>query len=148
MCSFLDYNNDGWMDIYYVVDRASWSNDLFKNNGDGTFTNVSNSSGTGVFIDAMSCTVGDYDRDGDQDIFVANTTGGNRFFKNNGDETFSNIAVETGLAINSVCWGANWIDYDNNGWEDLFIPTAVGANYTISQNLFRINQGNDVFHSW
>lgn len=147
MCSFLDYNNDGWMDIYYVVDRASWSNDLFKNNGDGTFTNVSNISGTSVFIDAMSCTVGDYDRDGDQDIFVTNTAGGNRFFKNNGDETFTNVATETGLAVNSVCWGANWLDYDNNGWDDLFIPTAVGANYTISQNLFKINNGDETFTS-
>lgn len=142
---FLDYNNDGWQDIFSVIDRASWSNELFKNNGDGTFTNVTSTSGLGYFIDAMSATMGDVDRDGDLDIFVANTNGGNKFFINNGDETFTEISESSGLALYTICWGANWIDYDNNGWDDIFIPTAIGAQYTIAQNQFYINNADNTF---
>ena len=80
-CSaFFDFNNDGWQDIYVSNDKPQNLNTLYKNNGDGTFTDVSESSGTDIGIDAMTVTVGDYNNDGWFDIYISNTPGGNVFF--------------------------------------------------------------------
>ena len=81
--SFFDFNNDGWQDIYIINDRYNTSNIMYKNNGNGTFTDVSAASGTNISIDAMSSAIGDYNNDGWLDIYVTNTTLGNYFLKNN-----------------------------------------------------------------
>jgi len=83
--SFFDFNNDGWQDIYIINDRYNTSNIMYKNNGNGTFTDVSAASGANISIDAMSAAIGDYNNDGWLDIYVTNTTLGNYFLKNNGN---------------------------------------------------------------
>ncbi|MCP4801292.1 MAG: VCBS repeat-containing protein, partial [Bacteroidetes bacterium] len=119
--SFFDFNNDGWQDIYIANDRFTTSNILYKNNGNGTFTDVSSSSGSGITMDAMSTTIGDYNSDGFLDIYITNTSSGNYFLENNGDETFTNIASSNGTLFQSISWGAVFLDADNDSDLDLYV---------------------------
>ncbi|MFP4845801.1 FG-GAP-like repeat-containing protein [Winogradskyella sp. PE311] len=121
-CSaFFDYNNDGHQDIYVANDKLQYSNTLYKNNGDGTFTDVSVESGAGIAIDAMSVTIDDFDYDGWMDIYVTNDIPGNVFLKNNGDGTFTDIAQSSNTTFNSVGWGAVFLDADNDSDLDLYV---------------------------
>ncbi|QHI34790.1 hypothetical protein IMCC3317_01340 [Kordia antarctica] len=146
-CSaFFDYNNDGWQDIYMANDKVSTTNILYKNNGDGTFTDVSVASGTDLAIDAMSVTIADYNNDTWFDIYVTNGTDGNYFLKNNGNGTFTNIASETGTMFNSVAWGSVFLDAENDGDLDLYVSGSFdGSNPNFESAAFYTNNGNDTF---
>src|SRR5690606_28583492 len=102
--SFFDFNNDGWPDIYVANDKLTGSF-LYRNNGDGTFTDISESSGTDAVGFMMSVSVGDINDDGYLDIYTTNDPPGNHLYKNNGDETFTNVAGELGVAVYKSCWG-------------------------------------------
>ena len=91
--SFFDYDNDGLQDIYIANDRPKWQNLMYRNTGNGMFQEVGGGAGTNLAIDAMSTTVGDYNRDGWFDVYVSNTFDGNAFLRNNGDGTFTDIAA-------------------------------------------------------
>lgn len=124
-CSvFFDYNNDGWQDIYVSNDKYTTANLLYENNGDGTFTDVSQASETDLVLDAMTTTIGDFNNDGWFDIYVTNTQQGNALLKNNGDGTFSDIASSTGTTFNSFAWGAVFLDADNDKDLDLYVSGA------------------------
>lgn len=141
---FLDFNGDGWEDLLLVIDRIFWSNELFKNNGDGTFTNVTDSSGFGFSFDAMTGTVGDYDNDADLDIFMTNNPYydfGTVLMRNNGNETFSNVAQEMGVSLFEVTWGSLWLDYDNDSWQDLFVSVTSPVQEPIGNQFFVNNEG-------
>ncbi len=146
-CSaFFDYNNDGFQDIYIANDKFSNINRLYKNNGDGTFTDVSVASGAGIAIDAMSTTIGDYNNDGWFDIYVSNSPGGNYHLRNNGDGTFTNVASTVGTDFFSVGWGAVFLDADNDTDVDLYVSSSeVGAITARLPSAFYENQGNDTF---
>lgn len=121
-CSaFFDYDKDGWQDIYVSNDRVDNPNVLYKNNGDGTFTDVSVNTGTNLYIDAMSVTVDDYNNDGWLDIYVTNTPSGNVLLKNNNGETFTNVASTAGVLFNSIGWGAVFFDAENDMDLDLYV---------------------------
>ncbi|MBO6880137.1 FG-GAP-like repeat-containing protein [Winogradskyella sp.] len=121
-CSaFFDYNNDGHQDIYVANDKIENANTLYKNNGDGTFTDVSVESGSDITIDAMSVTIDDYNADGWMDIYITNDVPGNVFLKNNGNGTFTDVAQPTGTTFNSVGWGAVFLDADNDTDLDLYV---------------------------
>ncbi|TVR36973.1 MAG: T9SS C-terminal target domain-containing protein [Cryomorphaceae bacterium] len=138
---FLDINNDGWEDLLMIVDRTVFPNYLFLNNGDGTFTDISQSSGMDLTIDAMSGTVGDFDHDGDLDVFVANNpVPYNMLFRNNGDLTFTDVSAQYNVQSFKSCWGSLWLDYDNDSWEDLFITVQNVWPNTYKNEFFR-NQG-------
>lgn len=142
---FLDYDNDGWEDLFLVVDRTFHQNELFHNNGDGTFSSVTVASGMGIMIDAMSGTVGDPDKDGDLDVFITNDPPeGHAYMVNNGDGTFTDLAAFAGLDLAQVGWGALWLDYDNDTWEDLFVSVTSPVLAPIG-NQFFINQQNGTF---
>lgn len=126
--AFFDYNNDGWQDIYVSKDKVSQENALYSNNGDGTFTEIGEASGTNVAIDAMSTTIGDYNSDGWFDIYVTNGPLGNVFFKNNGDGTFSDIASISGTQFNSVGWGAVFLDAENDSDLDLYVSGSLDGS--------------------
>ncbi|WP_370003208.1 FG-GAP-like repeat-containing protein, partial [Winogradskyella sp.] len=146
-CSaFFDYNNDGHQDIYVANDKIEYSNTLYKNNGDGTFTDVSAASGAGISIDAMSVTVDDYNSDGWMDIYITNDVPGNVFLKNNGDGTFTDIAQVNGTTFNSVGWGAVFLDADNDTDLDLYVSGEHNGSVPgyLSSALYR-NDNNDEF---
>lgn len=142
LVAFWDYDEDGWIDIFIANDLMNDPNFLFRNNGDETFTDVSAETGFDVIMNAMSATVGDYDNDEDMDLFVSNTGEGNHLYRNNNDGTFTNVGTEIGVAANSTCWGAVWIDYDNNGWQDLYTGSApLNDLLTAEQFFFESDQG-------
>ncbi|MDH5297067.1 MAG: CRTAC1 family protein, partial [Nitrospirota bacterium] len=147
-CIWLDYNMDGYQDVYVINDRLNYPNFLYKNNGNGGFINVTASSGAGVYIEAMSCSSTDYDNDGDLDIYVSNTSAGNVLLNNNlGLQIFTDVASSAGVVANQLCWGALWIDYNNDMWEDLFVSTLGNVGTTLLQNLFFVSDGDGTFHS-
>lgn len=136
---FLDFNGDGWEDLLLVIDRMFWTNELFKNNGDGTFTNITESSGFDFIFDAMTGTVGDYDNDADLDVFMTNNPSydfGTVLMKNNGNETFSNVAEDMGVCLFEVTWGSLWLDYDNDSWQDLFVSVTSPVQEHVGNQFF------------
>ncbi|HTZ83501.1 MAG TPA: CRTAC1 family protein [Candidatus Acidoferrales bacterium] len=133
--ALLDYDGDGWLDIYLVNGAAipslqkespAYWNRLYHNNHDGTFTDVTERAGLAGAGYGMGVAVGDYDNDGRPDIFLANVTG-NQLFHNNGDGTFTDVTAKAGLAGATLngkkMWsvGAGWFDYNNDGNLDLFV---------------------------
>lgn len=140
--SFFDYNNDGWEDLYIANDRRN-GNSMYKNNGNGTFTNVSDATNTDFEGDCMGLGVGDYDEDGDFDIYISNGEEGNGFLRNNGNQTFTEIASTLGMSVNKICWGNAFYDYNNDGWLDLYVCASGGAPNRRNE-LFKGN-GNGTF---
>jgi hypothetical protein len=131
--AFLDYDQDGLMDIYMVSgsfhDRLSdqeykptekFTNKLFRNKGDGTFENVTQKAGVGHGGYGMGVTIGDYNNDGYPDIYVSNH-GPNVLYKNNGNGTFTDISKKAGVDGDESSVGAVWLDYDNDGLLDLYV---------------------------
>jgi enediyne biosynthesis protein E4 len=131
-CAFLDFDNDGWMDIFLVNSGPSdfWKptkpvrNALYKNNRDGTFTDVTEKAGVGGAYFGMGVAVGDYDNDGWPDLFVT-AYGKCILYKNNHDGTFSDVTAKAGLATPGWTTSAVWFDYDNDGRLDLFVCSFV-----------------------
>jgi hypothetical protein len=131
--ALLDYDNDGWLDIYLLngstvaalkgkepAPRAM----LFHNNHDGTFTDVTEKAGVTNERWGFGVAVGDYDNDGWPDIYVANY-GKNRLYHNNQDGTFTDVAEKAGVTLGGWSTGPTWGDYDHDGYLDLFVPGYV-----------------------
>ncbi|MBN1424620.1 VCBS repeat-containing protein [Candidatus Fermentibacteria bacterium] len=127
-----DYDNDGWLDFFIAHQEQPWQ--LFHNNGDGTFTEVSSAAGVAGTVSAYAAAFADFDRDGDLDLCVANCGAGyggapNALYVNNGDGTFTDCALELGLGDDAlVSTGCGWGDYDNDGWPDLYV-TNIGPSF-------------------
>ncbi|HZU27636.1 MAG TPA: CRTAC1 family protein, partial [Bryobacteraceae bacterium] len=144
-CAFLDYDNDGWMDIYLVnYGKSSFytppkpiRSALYRNNRDGTFTDVTDKAGVGFGGFGMGVAVGDYDNDGYPDMFVS-AYGAPALFHNNRDGTFTNVAEKAGLhaELFKDHWSTSavWFDFDNDGRLDLFVCSFVdyGAAHMMS----------------
>ncbi len=144
-CAFFDYDNDGWMDIYLVNSgkcdfyepNPPLRNALYKNNRDGTFTDVTEEAGVAGGGYGMGVAVGDYNRDGFPDLYVTQY-GRNILYRNNGDGTFTDVAEKSGLAAPGWSSSAVWFDYDNDGKLDLFVCRFVDFNK--SKNKFCGNE--------
>ncbi|MFZ4785047.1 MAG: FG-GAP-like repeat-containing protein [Flavobacteriales bacterium] len=136
---FVDVNADGHLDLYVIIDRAQWVNELFINNGEGFFYPASANSGYTYGIDSMSATVGDYNNDGDPDFFLSDSYGGNVLLDNNGAGFFTNLAESVGVATYGFCWGANWLDANNDGLLDLTIATTTSTNGLAQNILYKQN---------
>jgi hypothetical protein len=171
-CAFVDYDRDGWLDLYvanYVNFtianhipcglgntslRAYCHPDvydgvpdlLYHNNGDGTFTDVSERAGiTKVTGKGLGVVCGDYDNDGDADIYVANDKTPNILWQNQGDGTFKDVALPAGVAFSEsglaqAGMGTDFGDYDNDGWLDLFV-----TNFSHETNELYHNDGDGFF---
>jgi hypothetical protein len=131
--ALIDYDRDGWPDIYFTnapnVEMAlsgkKAKSALYRNNHDGTFTDVTDKAGVGYPCWAMGASVGDYNNDGRPDLLVT-CFGGVVLYRNNGDGTFTDVTKQAGLGGDTV-WatGATFGDYDGDGWEDLFVSHYV-----------------------
>ncbi|HWC15924.1 MAG TPA: CRTAC1 family protein [Terriglobales bacterium] len=131
--ALLDYDNDGWLDIYLlngstfaalIGAESAPSSMLFHNNHDGTFTDATAKAGVANQRWGFGVAVGDYDNDGWPDIYVANY-GKNRLYHNNHNGTFTDVAEAAGVALGSWSTGPTWGDYDHDGLLDLFVPGYV-----------------------
>jgi hypothetical protein len=140
--AFYDYDHDGWLDIFFVNGtrfEANWTKDdapvsrLFKNNRDGTFTDVTVKAGVARTGWGQGCCVGDYDNDGLDDLLVT-YWGDCVLYHNNGDGTFTDVSEKTGIAkttrktpagLNRWNTGCAFLDYDRDGWLDLFIGNYI-----------------------
>ncbi|MEM8970357.1 MAG: VCBS repeat-containing protein, partial [Bacteroidota bacterium] len=152
-----DYNNDGWLDV--LILRGAWlkeygqhPNSLLKNNGDGTFTDVTIAANLLSFHPTQTATWNDFNRDGWLDIFIGNETSGTQSFHpcelylSNRDGTFREVASEAGVAISkegfripsNVVKGVTSGDFNNDGWPDLYVSTTGGSeqhsNYLFQNN--------------
>jgi hypothetical protein len=130
--AFLDYDNDGWLDLFVLngtrLEGAppGTTNRLYKNNRDGTFTDVTEKAGLTRTGWASAVTVGDYDNDGFEDLFVT-YYGHNVLYHNNGDGTFTDVTEQAGLRQEAVRYGSGctWVDYDRDGHLDLFVASYL-----------------------
>src|SRR5436189_1545960 len=140
-CAFLDYDNDGWMDIYLVnsgpadfyTPKRPIRNALYKNNRDGTFTDVTKAAGVEGGTFGMGVAVGDYDNDGFPDLFVT-AYGRCILYHNNGDGSFTDVTGRAGVAAPGWTTSAVWFDYDNDGRLDLFVCSFV--EFGVTKNVY------------
>ena len=170
---WFDYDNDGRLDLL-VVNYVRWSaeggrfcgdqlkgvriychpryfeglpNRLYRNRGDGTFEDVSESSGIARHVGkGMSVAFADYDHDGDMDAFVSNDTVPNFLFRNNGDGTFTEAALTAGVAVPESGrpisgMGTDFQDYDNDGWEDIHLTGISGETFPLFRNESGVRPG-------
>jgi len=135
-CAFFDYDSDGWMDIFTLngsrlhgVPEGTTSR-LYRNNRDGTFTDVTEKSGLGSNGWASAVCVGDYNNDGFEDLFCT-YYGQNKLYRNNGDGTFTDVTRQAGLLNQQSRWGAGctFVDYDRDGHLDLFVSNYVQFDF-------------------
>jgi hypothetical protein len=140
-CAFLDYDRDGWQDIL-LVNGMDWPGHkrqrstlrLYRNNRNGTFTDVTRAAGLDVELYGMGVAVGDYDNDGFPDLFIT-CVGQNRLFKNTGKGAFADVTQASGLGGRSAfSTSAMWVDIDRDGFLDLFVCNYV--NWSAEHDVF------------
>lgn len=139
--AIFDYDNDGFLDV--AIASAHGATNLYHNNGDGTFTDMSVGSGLDKCVNSFALTVGDYDNDGFPDLFVTRLgfyAGECQLFHNNGDGTFTDVTAKAGLKVWGPGFTASWVDYDGDGFLDLFIANNLGG-------LFERKTPNRLFHN-
>jgi hypothetical protein len=135
---FLDYNNDGLMDIFLVTGvwtknvsdnegrdlRGKLHSVLYRANADGTYTDVTEQAGVKSTVYGTGCSAADYDNDGRIDLYLSNY-GSNTLYHNNGDGTFTDVTAKAGLANNRWSTNAVWFDYNNDGWLDVYVTNYL-----------------------
>ena len=127
-----DIDNDGDLDLY--LGNRDEANILYENNGDGTFTDISQNAGVDVLFRARAVLFGDINQDGFIDLYVANITAPNYMFKNNGDNTFTDFTESSNTQDFGVAMGSLFFDYDNDGDIDLYLTHDANQPYILFQN--------------
>jgi enediyne biosynthesis protein E4 len=136
----IDYNNDGWQDIFFVNSK-NWPSHgdtksypaLYRNNQDGTFTDVTKEAGLAIEMYGLGCAVGDFDNDGNDDIYITGLDG-NHLFRNFGNGKFADVTTKAGVRDSGFATGAVWFDYDNDGKLDLYVSHYVDWSIATDQN--------------
>jgi len=145
---FWDYDNDMWPDLYVVNDEF-FANGIYRNNGDGTFSDSGAETNLEITMDAMSASAADFDNDGDEDMYISNTPNAGGYPGNvllqNDNGVFTDITASAGAEVYNICWGITWFDYDNDGWLDFYVATNQGLQNPPNNKIFR-NNGNGTFN--
>lgn len=133
--SWIDINNDGWLDLHVINDRTIHQDALYLNQQDGTFLDVAPEIGLDLAIYSMSSSFADFDKDLDWDVFVSNgASSQNRLMSCLGapssldseiDLAYEDVALQAGVVLTDLAWAGLWFDADNNGWQDLLITTGT-----------------------
>ncbi len=132
VCVF-DYNNDGMDDILFTTRNGS-SNHLYRNEGNMIFMDVSFESNIGVTMEARTAVAGDFDNDGDLDVFIGATVGESMLFENTGEGTFQDITDISGINISDQVRGSSWVDHDKDGFLDLYVGLLYEPNKLFKNN--------------
>ncbi len=149
-CMFFDYDGDGWLDIYLITGRytpdvndntgrklrGKFTNKLYHNNRDGTFTDVTEKAGVGGKHFSCGCSAADYDGDGNLDLYVLNY-GPNELFHNNGDGTFTDVSAKSGLADPRWSLAAGWFDHNNDGRLDVYVVNYLEYDKGAFRDFYR-----------
>jgi len=130
---WMDFDKDTWPDLFVLNDRMPYRNYLYKNNGDGTFTDISEMAGFAEFYEPMSASVGDFNNDEFLDIYSTHSMG-NRLYQNNAGTSFSEVAAVNNVQMFINSWGAIWMDIDGDKDEDLVV--AVDEYSTNYNNIY------------
>ncbi len=154
VASFTDYDNDGDLDIYLVNDEFinPIGNKLWRNDGAGCngwcFTQVAREANADAKVFGMGLAAGDYDNDGDMDYYYSNV-GPMELLQNQGNGTFKEVAEQSGVqAANGIGWGAVFLDYNNDGWRDLYLAIADTTDHKdVGANRLFHNNGDGTFTS-
>jgi enediyne biosynthesis protein E4 len=146
ICSFADYDNDGFMDIAFSGDGTTDA--LYRNQGDGTFVDVSSAAGMTPASSGKGIAWGDYNNDGFVDLYIARGAIGagpfsNTLYRNNGDGTFTDVSAEAGVAATTDTWSAVWGDYDNDGFLDLFVTSGGPGAKGVGNACFLYHNNGD-----
>jgi tetratricopeptide (TPR) repeat protein len=120
---WVDIDNDGYLDLFIANENSP--SQLFHNKGDGTFEDISHSAGIDQTAFSKGVTAADFDQDGYVDFYVSNLYGANNLYHNNGNLTFTDVARQAGVQAPMVSFSAFSLDYDNDGWPDLFVTSYV-----------------------
>jgi hypothetical protein len=135
--AWADYNNDGFEDVIITDDGSTSRNDLFHNNGDGTFTQITSGSPAMENGNSRTAVWGDYDNDGFEDLYITNLHDENNFlYKNNGDGGFTHVTESETALLGGYSVSSVWADFDNDGYLDLFVANSGGN----ANSLFMNNQ--------
>lgn len=137
VCVF-DYNNDGLDDIFFTT-RSGSRLYLYKNEGGMSFSDVTFDSNLGIVIEGRTPVAGDYDNDGDLDLFIGNANGQSLLFQNDGSGHFQDVTSISGVNVTSQVRGCSWVDYDSDGFLDLYVGLLTTPN-----KMFR-NNGDGTF---
>ena len=151
---WVDIDNDGFLDLY--AGNETGPNQLFRNNGNGTFKDISRSSGTDLTVLPKALVAADYDNDGYADLFVSNYQGDSALLHNNHDGTFTDVAAQAGVLASGHGFGSWFFDYDNDGWPDLLatsyamsieesVRTYLGLPHNSARMKLYRNLGNGAF---
>jgi len=138
--AFFDMDMDNDLDLYVINDYLPFENTLYMNMGNFQFVDVSIPSQTNIAIEAMNAGISDFDRDGDFDIYITDVHQA-VLLKNNGDNTFTDFAVQAGVAADTWSWGGNFFDYDNDQDDDLYVSSQVST----APNYFYVNNNDGTF---
>jgi ASPIC and UnbV/FG-GAP-like repeat len=131
-----DFDNDGWLDVF--VGHEETPSQLFRNNGDGTFIDVSRKAGVNQTAFTKGASWGDYDHDGFADLYVSNYGGENFLYHNNGDGSFAEVAKKLNVDRPIMSFPTWWFDYDNDGWLDLFVASFVPSVTEVARGFLNL----------
>lgn len=134
--AWADFDNDGWLDVF--VGHEETPSQFFRNNGDGTFADVSRKAGVNQTAFTKGASWGDYDNDGFTDLYVSNYGSENFLYHNNGNGSFTEVAKELNVDRPLMSFPTWWFDYDNDGWLDLFVASFVPSVTEVARGFLNL----------